>query len=293
MERDIVLILEGGTMLGVYGAGVVTALEEADWYHRIYSIYSVSAGAHNAAYFLAQQTRLGSRIYYEDLVSDAFIQKKNFIPFVKRGLTQRWHPYRELLPVVDLDYLEYVERNEKALDIDKLRQQQIPWYVRVFNVDSLDWEYLDGTIDPIMTMKASAALMPLYPRPVGVSGKQYIDGSLIRSRDFLRIIEQHHDKRILYVRNVPQSFLRTAAQIPPRLFDTLYTGLIWSWALAWKKMRQTFAMTHRREIERYPHVTLLQNTLPYSSNETRSEALQEVYARGISDMRQAIPLLAH
>lgn len=69
MERDVIIVIEGGAMLGVFGAGVVTSFQQADMYGRVHSVYGASAGAHDLAYFLAaqkdsRQTKIGSSIYY-------------------------------------------------------------------------------------------------------------------------------------------------------------------------------------------------------------------------------------
>ena len=64
--KDIILIIEGGGILGVFGAGVLTAFQEANIYNRIKCIYATSAGAHDAAYFLTKQSKLGSSIYFKD-----------------------------------------------------------------------------------------------------------------------------------------------------------------------------------------------------------------------------------
>ena len=60
----------GGVMAGIFGAGVVTSLEEENAYPFIEAVYGSSAGVMIAAYFLASQSKLGSSIFYEDLLNN-------------------------------------------------------------------------------------------------------------------------------------------------------------------------------------------------------------------------------
>ena len=84
-KGKVVLYLGGGAMAGVFGAGVVTRLQDVDFYGQVDTIYASSAGVFNVAYFLARQTRLGSSIYYEDLIQ-GFIHPGRLIP----GMFQRF-----------------------------------------------------------------------------------------------------------------------------------------------------------------------------------------------------------
>jgi len=71
-------------MEGVFGAGVVTHLEEIDFYKNIEAVYGSSAGALIGAYFLSHQTKLGSSMFHEDLT-----QKFASIPNFHKGIWDR------------------------------------------------------------------------------------------------------------------------------------------------------------------------------------------------------------
>lgn len=97
-KEKVVLYLGGGAMAGVFGAGIVTGLQESDFYDRVDTIYSSSAGVFNMAYFLSRQTRLGSSIYYEDLIHDFIHSGKLLLGLFQRygnrslslSLSRRW-----------------------------------------------------------------------------------------------------------------------------------------------------------------------------------------------------------
>src|SRR6266849_4636903 len=93
-KQKVIMYLGGGAMLGVFGAGFVTRLQEKGAYKFIEAIYGASAGAMNASYFLSRQTKLGSSIYYEELTKN-FILPHN----VPHGLWQRVsHRYFKHIP---------------------------------------------------------------------------------------------------------------------------------------------------------------------------------------------------
>src|SRR5665213_922981 len=71
--RKIGLILPGGMMAGINGAGAVCALEELELSQSFDVIYTASAGFANGSYLLSENTELGSTVYYEDLIGDKFI----------------------------------------------------------------------------------------------------------------------------------------------------------------------------------------------------------------------------
>ena len=69
----IALCVEGGAMRGVVSAGMVSALEELGLVDTFDAVYGSSAGAINAAYFLAGQAAFGTTIYVEDINNRRFI----------------------------------------------------------------------------------------------------------------------------------------------------------------------------------------------------------------------------
>lgn len=100
--RKIGLVLLGGVMAGVNGAGAVTALEQLGLTNAFDTIYCASAGFCNASYFLAEKAEYGSTIYYENLSGSQFIRPWKF-----------WKP---LL----FDWVIEVVKNVKPIDTKKI-----------------------------------------------------------------------------------------------------------------------------------------------------------------------------
>jgi len=198
--RKTVLILGGGAMSGVFGAGFVTALQDADAYSCIEAVYGVSAGGFNGAYFLSRQSRLGSSIYYEDLAKD-FIKVRH-LPY---GILQRlWHRFvrpislEKMKNVVNIDRLMQAARSGKRLDTQKIKQQGIPLYIRLLNAESgevIDVDARAGNIFALLQATVSAA--PYFFARERIGGKLFIDPGIKEPIGLQSIIQRHPDSKII------------------------------------------------------------------------------------------------
>src|SRR6266851_3467508 len=85
--RKVGLIVEGGAMRGVISCAGLMGLEELGMTDVFDEVYGASAGAVNAAYFLASQAAYATTIYYQKINNTRFIRRL-------------WHP-----KIVDIDDL--------------------------------------------------------------------------------------------------------------------------------------------------------------------------------------------
>src|SRR3989442_4926282 len=70
--RKVGVIVEGGAMRGVISCGALMALEELGMTEVFDEVYGGSAGAVNAAYFLAGQAAYATALYYQKINSTRF-----------------------------------------------------------------------------------------------------------------------------------------------------------------------------------------------------------------------------
>src|SRR5215469_3391695 len=73
--RKIGLIVEGGAMRGVISCAALQGLEELGMTQVFDEVYGASAGAVNAAYFLAGQAAYATSIYYQKINNTRFIRR--------------------------------------------------------------------------------------------------------------------------------------------------------------------------------------------------------------------------
>ena len=101
---------------------MVLALEALGYVDAFDAVYGSSAGAIDAAYFLAGQARVGTSIYYEDINNTSFIR-------LGRAAAGR--------PIVNLSYLlDDVARSRKRLDVARVLTSPTPLSVLATDVDS-------------------------------------------------------------------------------------------------------------------------------------------------------------
>src|SRR5262245_35308531 len=113
-ERRIGLIVEGGAMRGVISCAALQGLEELGMTQVFDQVYGASAGAVNAAYFLAGQAGYATTIYY---------QKVNTTRFIRR----MWHRQ-----VVDLDELfDSIVGRERPLLVQKVQVSRSEFFIVV------------------------------------------------------------------------------------------------------------------------------------------------------------------
>src|ERR1051326_4914336 len=73
--RKVGLVVEGGAMRGVISCASLMALEELGLTDVFDEVYGASAGAVNAAYFLAGQAGYATTIYYKKINNTRFIRR--------------------------------------------------------------------------------------------------------------------------------------------------------------------------------------------------------------------------
>jgi predicted patatin/cPLA2 family phospholipase len=124
--RKITLVLFGGIMISVRGAGALTELDRLGLTHAFDEIYSMSSGFINASYFLADQMTIGTRAYYEDLSGLKFINPFRFWKFA------------------NIRYLMKVVQEIKPLNIKKILESKSKLYTMVTNNSKKEnYEFLE------------------------------------------------------------------------------------------------------------------------------------------------------
>ncbi|MCD4760308.1 patatin-like phospholipase family protein [bacterium] len=291
MERDIIIILKGGTIQGVFGSGVMVAFERHDLYPRIQSIYSVSSGAHNAAYFLSENPAEGASIYYNFLYKKhSFLKDLSF----KLICQKFWElfKHKKSFDIIDLDYVENIERNIVKLDVDKIQSSPINFFVRVFNPKTLRLEYLDGKVDTINRIVQSAKVPPYaYTK---VENDEYFDGGIMPTRDFIKnVIKKHPDKKIIYVFNDKKTIGRVMKYLPwdflDILFKTRYLGLRYGI----KHLLNFLSYPYIGTLKKYKNVHVLYDETNTSKREKSRERIIESYEHGIKRGEEVLKKIEH
>lgn len=282
-KRDIILVMGWWSMTGVFGAGVVSTLEEMDIYDRIHSIYGISAGAHNAAYFLARDTKRWSSIYYEELL-DGFIDMKNGPKLFGQLVKNVFQKQETFDALVHIDYLIDVEKNKKKLDLQAIIDSEIPFYAKVFDVEKEEGVYIDVKKDVMGTLHATAALAPFYPQLVEVDGRKYTDSftcTSFVSDELLDVIENNKDKVVIFVFNTPELWRPIGwTMLFSLLWGVLLSLFLRRW-IVWKKMKNVVGSWRAfRSLVWRSNVHVLQSDELISLNCEDEEKVRRLYRHG-------------
>ena len=206
MKAKFILYISGGTMTGVFGAGVVSSLQDLDLYDRIEAIYSASAGTITAAYFTARQSRLGSSIFYEDLTHN-FVSITKFYKGIwdriKAGL-QESKSHDHFRDALNIDYLFRVITQKKVLDIRAVVNQPIPIYTKLLNLKTKQIEYFDiRKGDTLALLRASVLLVPYVHEVYESMDNKYTDAALIEPLGLKYIANTYPNRKIVVIFNLP------------------------------------------------------------------------------------------
>src|SRR5262249_43101581 len=163
--RKACLIVEGGAMRGVISCAALMALEELGLTDVFDEVYGASAGAVNAAYFLAAQAGYATTIYYQKINNTRFIRRL-------------WR--RQIVNIDDL--FDSIIAGDRPLRIDKVLASRSRFFITIADAATgeafLDLAQSNET--PLLTLLKASTAMPLfYNTLVPVNGRQCFDGGLI------------------------------------------------------------------------------------------------------------------
>lgn len=165
--RPLLLILGGG-MRGVYGAGQVCAFHKLGLDKVFHQVVGVSTGAAIGAYFLAgeRQARLGTSLYYEECTTKSFIDIFRF------------------RKIMDINYIiQQMSDGPKALDCDAIKRSPTEFYVEA-ELRSGECALIDvKTAFPgvLRALQASMSIPLFYGKGVIVNGEEMTDGSFCKN----------------------------------------------------------------------------------------------------------------
>jgi predicted patatin/cPLA2 family phospholipase len=290
MKKDLVFVFFGGTMTGIFGAGAVKALHQLHLEKRIQSIYASSAGAHNAAYFLAGNVRPVD-IYYEDMSQGKFLRKKRIFPFVGKLIIHLFNPRLSLEKVLDLDYLLEIEEKKKKLDVTKIEKSEIDFWVRVFNVNSQKWEYLNGKKDVFKKLKATSAAVPFYPSLVRINHQDYCDGeTLLPGLDaqLAKEIDNHPEKHFFLILNASSKEYFPFSSLIGNFFWTFFLFLYFGKTFVFQRLKNS---QRKKRIEQYrhrPNVTFISPDFTFPVYCTSQKKLHRLYDNGFQKTKEAM-----
>lgn len=273
MERDIIIIAEGGGMTVGFGIGVLESLQKQHIYSRIHSLYGSSAGAHDVAYFLSKQTDLGGEVPIEYLSKNKFIKRKKIGKFLKAVFLGKKYN------LMDIDYLINIEKHIDRLNVQTIKNSPTKLYFRVFNMDNLKSEIINGKEHIFDGLKASSACIPYFNDLVKINNSFCVDGSHMVTESFEDIIIKNPDKKIIYIVNHKQSLFKAIKEYPVRIIESLLLVRLYKAKLA-LKYATTLDVINLKRLSKHKNVILVINNFNDDFTCTDKDKLTQLYNYG-------------
>lgn len=205
------LVICGGAMRGVYGAGAGLALQLLGLHQSFDVVVGISTGALVAAYFLddIEQGPEAVSIYYNECLDSRFI---NFT---------KW-------PIVNVDYIEsFMRGGRRPLDIGAILKHRSQFFVGATDWESGEGHFLDvkcAEPEPLAAIKASCAITELYRKPVMVNGGNFTDGSNALPFPAKKVLQHFEPTDILVIANCSQASASRSPSWTRKVLTTLFTA---------------------------------------------------------------------
>lgn len=172
--RKIALVLFGGAMTGIRGAGSMIALKELGLDNAFDEIYCSSAGFCNASYLLSGNPEEGTSLYYEELSGHKFIN------------------LRKVWDLADVDYVIRCVKKAKPLNVKNILAHPTKLFVQVDNLIKKEIEFYEvhqHSPSRYFSLLKAAIKMPfLSPGTVRIGRGRFKD--IIWDADWLPLIKK-------------------------------------------------------------------------------------------------------
>lgn len=202
------LIVEGGGMKCVFGAGVIDRfIDEGITFDEV---IGVSAGAANAASYLAGQRGRNLRFYTTHISEPGYVGVKNFLT------TGQYF---------GLQYIYGTLTNSDGgdpLDFDAVCRNPAEFYITATEADTGNVRYFskwDMKQDDYRAIMAGCCI-PAMCKAVEIDGKYYYDGGVADSIPIRKALDDGCDKIVLLLANC-RGFIRQ-----PQKYKTIYHFLL-------------------------------------------------------------------
>lgn len=281
-KNKIGLVLEGGSMRGMFTAGVLDVFMDESI--PVDGIIGVSAGAlFGPNYFSKQRGRVIR--YNKRFCKDRRYMSLPSLLFTKNMVNKQFAFY-------DVTY------KYDLFDNDTFIKNNTGYYVTVTNVETGEPEYLEmPTIakdsNGLEILRASSAL-PFFSELIDINGKKYLDGGISDSIPVLKCKEMGFDKiiviltRPLEYRKEPLS--STVLKLTKHFYKK-YPKFIETMENRYKNYNQTVETI--LEMEAKDEIFVIRPSEPITPKtiERDPEALQNVYDLGIRNCHEQIEAL--
>ena len=280
-KKDIVLIIGGGGMMGIFVAGVLEVLDEKVR-GRIHSIYATSSAADASVYFVSGQTWIPRDFFITHLTKKEFI-RNNWFSYIFKIFFMPKTPH--IKDFINIDYfISTAQSSDCALNVEAFNESDITLFVKVINIRNGKACYLPTKDDLQIKLKATSQCGPLTTSAITVGGEQYIDGDTVSSDIDSELIKSLHDKTVVYIQ--PSRSHRLTRFFLPLFPLYVLAGCaimrLYSVSIG---TRYIHDLLSNREMPPFENVIHIKNHIDGSTFCTDKSELERVYQHGVREAR--------
>ncbi|MBR5516975.1 MAG: patatin family protein [Firmicutes bacterium] len=278
-KKKVGLVLEGGSMRGMFTAGVIDVFMDEGI--EIDGIMGVSAGAiFGPNYFSKQRGRV---IRY----NKRFCKDKRYMSFRNLFLTGN---------IIGKQFAFYdVTSKYDVFDNETFMQNNTGYYAVVTNVETGEAEYLEmkDIVAEMEVLRATSAL-PVFSEIIEVNGKKYLDGGISDSIPVGKMLEMGYDK-IIVVLTRPDDYRKEAmSKGMLRILNVKYRkypNFLKSMTNRWRKYNET--IDEILELEKNGRIFVIRPSEPLDVKVIERDAskLNKVYEQGLDECNKAMESL--
>ena len=270
------LVLEGGSLRGLYSAGVLDTFMDHDI--QIDGMIGVSAGALFSPNYFSKQK--GRALRY----NKKFCKDKRFMSI---------HSWLTSGNLVNKQFAFYdITLKHDIFDNETFMRNNSGYYVTVSDVESGKAQYLEvkDIIKEMEKLRASSAI-PLVSQIVEIDGKKYLDGGVADSIPVKQAMKMGYEK-IIVIQTRDQSYRKKPlSKLVMKLVELKYRkypNFIQTMKNRYLHYNQTLDEIH--ELKAKGQIFVIQPSKPLSikSLEKDPNQLQAVYDLGVSDCKEMI-----
>lgn len=270
------LVLEGGSLRGLYSAGVLDIMMDNDI--NIDCIVGTSAGALFGPNYFSNQR--GRAIRY----NKRFCKDRRNISMLSFILTGN---------VVNKNFAYYkITKELDIFDNETFMKSGKELYVTATNIESGKCEYfkINDVLEDMEKLRATSAI-PIMTRPVKIDNKFYLDGGVSDSIPVKKCLELGCDK-VIVVLTQPEGFVKK--KISDKKVKTIkfvfrkYPKLIERMLNRHNDYNECINYINELEKEGKAFVIRPSEKLDIDLIERNPEKLEDIYQIGIKDMKKKI-----
>jgi predicted patatin/cPLA2 family phospholipase len=284
-RKDIILIVGGGGMAGVFATGALEVISEQAR-DRVRAVYATSSGADAAVYFVSDQAWFPPRFFKEYLTRPGFING-NLISYLYKVFVLKGHSAR-IPDFVNVDYfIDAAQSSECPFDAEAFERSGIEFFVKVVDIDSAEVSYLSTHDRLPEKLVATSQCGPFSTVSVELSGKRYIDGGTLISSLDADLARSSPDTKFIYIESSGPRFLRTALLYPCYVLAAAALARLYGARVGWRYLCELFT-DETEALKGLPNVFFVRNSLDPSTFTTDRAHLERMYIQGREEAKRVL-----